>query len=175
MIYIKLFLVFFKIGLFSFGGGYAILSMIEREVITNYNWITLSQFTDIVAISQITPGPIGINAATYIGYSTTQTVLGSFIATLGVITPSIIVMVIIFHFIKIFKESKYVERAFKGLRPTVIGLIFGAGVSLLRGDAFIDYKSYLIFIVAFISALKFRVGVIKIIVISGILGALFYN
>ncbi len=174
MIYWELFITFFKIGLFSFGGGYAMLSMIEQEIVRNHSWITISQFTDIIAISQITPGPIAINSATYIGYTATNSILGSICSTFGVILPSVIVMSILIHFIKIFKKSKYVERAFMGLRPAVIGLILGAGFALMRPAIFIDYFSYIIFFMALVAILKYKIGVIKIIVASAILGLLLY-
>ncbi|MGL6063619.1 MAG: chromate transporter [Fusobacteriaceae bacterium] len=174
MIYWELFSTFFKIGLFSFGGGYAMLSMIEQEIVRNHSWITIGQFTDIIAVSQITPGPIAINSATYIGYITTNSILGSICSTIGVVLPSIIVMSILIKFIKMFKESKYVEKAFIGLRPTVIGLILGAAFSLMKPDIFIDYYSYIIFLGVLIAILKYKVGVVKIIIVSAILGILLY-
>ena len=98
MIFLQLFYTFFKIGLFGFGGGYAMLSMIQGEVVTRYEWITSQEFTDIVAISQMTPGPIGINAATYVGYTSTGSVWGSIIASFAVVLPSFILMLLISKF-----------------------------------------------------------------------------
>ncbi|MGL5123396.1 MAG: chromate transporter [Fusobacteriaceae bacterium] len=174
MIYLELFLTFFKIGLFSFGGGYAMLSMIEQEVVRNHSWITISQFSDIIAVSQVTPGPISINSATYIGYITTNSILGSISSTFGVVLPSVLVMSLLIKFIKMFKKSKYVEKAFIGLRPTVIGLIFGAAFALMKPDIFIDYYSYIIFLVALVAILKYKVGVVKIILVSAVLGIILY-
>ena len=96
MIYLQLFYTFFKIGLFGFGGGYAMLSMIQGEVVTRYEWLTPQEFTDIVAISQMTPGPIGINMATYVGF-TVAGIPGAVIATIGEVTPSIIVILSLIH------------------------------------------------------------------------------
>ena len=98
MIYIQLFYTFFKIGLFGFGGGYAMLSMIQGEVVTRYGWVSSQEFTDIVAISQMTPGPIGINAATYVGFTSTGSIWGAIIATFAVVLPSFILMLTISKF-----------------------------------------------------------------------------
>lgn len=122
MILLRLFATFFKIGLFSFGGGYAMLSMMQQEVVEINNWVSISEFVDMVAISQITPGPIAINMSTYVGYKISG-VLGSAIATFGCIAPSIIVMLIITRFFFKFQNNKYVENAFLGLRPATIGLV----------------------------------------------------
>ncbi|MGL4945622.1 MAG: chromate transporter, partial [Fusobacteriaceae bacterium] len=108
MIYLQIFYEFFKIGLFSFGGGYAMLTMIYSTVVEKHSWLTSGEFTDIVAISQITPGPIAVNTATYIGYKVTGTVFGSAFATLGVILPAVMVMGILIVFIFKNRDSKYV-------------------------------------------------------------------
>ena len=175
MLYFKLFYVFFKIGLFSFGGGYAVLSLIQKEVVQNFNWITTGEFTEIVALSQITPGPIAINSATYIGYSVTGNVLGSVLTTLGVVLPSVIVIGFILMFLKKFENSLFIKRGFKALRPVVLGLILAAGLLLLTKDNFVDYKSVVIFIGSIILSLKFRVGIIPLIITSGILGLILYH
>ena len=99
MIYLQLFYTFFKIGLFGFGGGYAMLSMIQGEVVTRYGWVSSQEFTDIVAISQMTPGPIGINAATYVGFTSTGSVVGSVIATFAVVLPSFILTTDTYSFV----------------------------------------------------------------------------
>ncbi|MGL4392169.1 MAG: chromate transporter [Fusobacteriaceae bacterium] len=175
MIYLKLFLTFFKIGLFSFGGGYAMLSLISQEVVYNNKWISMGQFTDIVAISQVTPGPIAVNTATYIGYTASGTVLGSAMATLGVILPSIIVMIILLKFIEKFKNFSFVDRAFKGLRIVVIGLILGAACLLMTRENLIDYRSYIIAGVALFATLKYKVGPIPLVIVSGFIGVLLYQ
>lgn len=174
MIYFQLFYTFFKIGLFSFGGGYAVLSLIQNDVVEKFKWITTSEFTEIVALSQVTPGPIAINSATYIGYKVTGNVFGSMFTTLGVVLPSFLVLGLIIMFLHKFKNSLVVERAFKALRPAVLGLILAAGLSLLKPENFIDIKSYIIFIGAIILSLKWKIGVIPLIIGSGILGVILY-
>ena len=109
MIYLQLFYTFFKIGLFGFGGGYAMLSMIQGEVVTRYGWVTSQEFTDIVAISQMTPGPIGINAATYVGFTSTGSVWGSVVATFAVVFPSFILMLTISKFFLKYQKHPVVE------------------------------------------------------------------
>ena len=111
MIYLQLFLVFFKIGLFSFGGGYTVLSLIQKDVVERFQWITTGEFTEIVALSQVTPGPIAINSATYIGYKVTGTVFGSMFTTFGVVLPSFLVLALIIMFLHRFKNSLVVDRA----------------------------------------------------------------
>lgn len=172
MIYVKLLFSFFKIGLFSFGGGYAMLPMISREVVDINGWVTNQEFIDIVAISQSTPGPISINAATYIGYKTGG-VFGSLLATLGTVLPSLIVMLIICRFFFKFKNNKNVEAALQGLRPAVIGLIAAAAI-MVGESSFIDYKSIIIFIGVFIATFKLKVDPIVMTILSGLVGFLIY-
>jgi chromate transporter len=120
-----LFLAFFKIGLFSFGGGYAMLPLIEKEIVTNHHWLTLSQFIDVVAISQVTPGPIAINAATFVGYKTAG-ILGSIVATLGVVTPSLLIVLTLALLFTKYNSLPSVKAAFQGIRPAVVALIAAA-------------------------------------------------
>lgn len=174
MIYFQLFYTFFKIGLFSFGGGYAILSLIQKDVVENFGWITTSEFTEVVALSQVTPGPIAINSATYIGYKVTGSVLGSLFTTLGVVLPSFLVLSIIVIFLQKFKNSPVIDRAFKALRPTVLGLILAAGLSLLKPENFIDWKSFVIFGLSIVLSLMYNIGVIPLIIGSGIVGIILY-
>lgn len=174
MIYLKLLLVFFKIGLFSFGGGYAILAMMNQEIVDINHWVSAKEFIDIVAISQSTPGPIAINAATYIGYKAAPiSVLGSALATFGVVLPSLIIMLIICNFFFKFKNNKYMESALKGLRPATVGLIAAAAIVVANG-AFVDYKSILIFAGAFIASFKYKTDPILLTIISGVLGFILY-
>ncbi|WIV11757.1 chromate transporter [Proteiniborus sp. MB09-C3] len=174
MVYLSLFITFFKIGLFSFGGGYAMLPLIQTEVVDINNWVSISEFTDIVAISQITPGPIAINSATYIGYTVTNGILGSFFATLGVTLPSVIIMLIICNFFFKFKNNKYVENAFVGLRPVVVGLVLSAMLLLINKETFIDYKSIIFFALAFFATYKYKMNPILITFVAGILGYFIY-
>ena len=156
MLFLQLFYTFFKIGLFGFGGGYAMLSMIQGEVVTRYGWLTPQEFTDIVAISQITPGPIGINSATFVGYSTlidagytpAMAVLGSATATFAVILPSFILMLIISRYFLKFQKHPVVMAVFSGLRPAVVGLLAAAALLLMNSENFgsptNDMRSFII-------------------------------
>jgi chromate transporter len=171
-ILLELFITFFKIGAFSFGGGYAMLPLIEEEVIQVHNWISSTEFIDILAISEMTPGPIAINSATFLGYKVAG-VFGSAVATLGVVMPSFIVMSLIFHFVYKFKESPYVDWIFKGIRPVVLGLIASAAVTVAK-STFIDIKSVIIAIVLFFFVTFKKLNPILAIVLAGGLGVLLY-
>ena len=173
MIYLKLFYVFFKVGLFSFGGGYAILPLMQHEVVDINKWISFKEFMDIVAVSQITPGPISINLATHVGYRIGGT-LGSTIATTSVVLPSIIIVSLIVIFLKRFSKLPVVQRIFKSLRVTIVGLILAAGIALFVKENFIDYKSYIIFTSVLIGGLVFKIGSITLIILSGVAGAILY-
>lgn len=190
MIFLQLFYTFLKIGLFGFGGGYAMLSMIQGEVVTRYNWISTSEFTDIVAISQMTPGPIGINSATYVGYtaiinagySHTTGILGSITATIAVILPSFILMLTISKFFLKYQKHPLVEAVFSGLRPAVVGLLAAAALLLMNAENFSSPQqdlyqfiiSIVLFIVAFIGTRHYKVNPILMIVLCGVAGALLY-
>ena len=129
MIYLQLFLAFFEIGAVSFGGGYAMLPLIKEEVL-NHDWMEIEEIINFIAISESTPGPFAINCATYVGMETGG-VLGAVCATLGVVLPSLIVILLVARFYKKFKESKIVSSVMTGLRPAVIGLIGSALVSMI--------------------------------------------
>ena len=163
MIYWQLIYVYLKIGLFGFGGGYAMLSLIQFEIVDRHHWLTLQQFTDIVAISQMTPGPIGINSATYIGYSVTGSVWGAVVATVAVCLPSFLMVLFISYFFVKFKNNKYVNAAMSGLLPMSVALIGAAALLLMNGENFIDYKSILIFIAP-----------ILMICLAGVMGFILY-
>ncbi len=169
-----LFVVFFKIGLFSFGGGYAILPLIQKEVVVIHKWITVSQFTDIVAVSQVTPGPIAINSSTYVGYLVTGNVIGATVATVGLIMPSVIIMTVFSIFFLKFQDNKYISNAFAGLRVVVVGLILSATLLLMDKDNFIDFKSIIIFGVTLLLFLKWKVNAIWLTVGAAIAGILIY-
>ncbi len=182
MIYLYLFYTFFKIGLFGFGGGYAMLSMIQGEVVTRYGWLTAQEFTDIVAISQMTPGPIGINSATYVGYTVTGSVWGSVACTLAVILPSFILMLTISKFFLKYQKHPVVESVFKGLRPAVVGLLASAALVLMTRDNFGSptedtynfVVSCIIFLIAFIGTRKYKLSPIGMIVACGLAGWILY-
>lgn len=173
MIYLQLFISFFKIGIFAFGGGYAIISLIQHEILT-YGWITQSELTDIIAISQMTPGPIGINSATYVGYAASGTVLGAVVATFAITLPSFIIMITLTRFFMVMQKNKYLQYAFQGLRPMIVGLIASAAILLMNNENFIDYKSYILFGLALISSLFMKIHPILIIIGAGILGLILY-
>ena len=173
MMYLNLFFIFFKVGLFSFGGGYAILPLMQHEVVDVNKWISFKEFMDIVAVSQITPGPISINLATHVGYRIGG-VIGSTIATTSVVLPSIIIVSLIVIFLKRFSKLPVVQRIFKSLRVTIVGLILAAGIALFVKENFIDYKSYIIFATVLIGGLFFKIGSITLVILSGIAGAILY-
>lgn len=182
MIYIQLFYTFFKIELFGFGGGYAMLSMIQGEVVTRYGWISSQEFTDIVAISQMTPGPIGINTATYVGFTTTDSVWGSVIATFAVVLPSFILMLTISKFFLKYQKHPMVEAIFSGLRPAVVGLLASAALVLMNvenfgspvEDTYAFTVSVVIFLVAFVGTRKYKANPILMIIACGVAGWLLY-
>jgi chromate transporter len=144
MIYLNLFITFFKIGLFGFGGGYGMLSLIQHETVERWQWLSSSDFTDIVAISQMTPGPIGINSATYCGYtacanagfSMPMSILGSATATFALVLPSLILMILISKMFMRFMHHHSVESVFRGLRPAVVGLLAAATLLLCTSENF---------------------------------------
>lgn len=191
VLFLLLFYTFFKIGLFGFGGGYAMLSMIQGEVVTKYQWLTTSQFTDIVAISQMTPGPIGINSATYVGYSAVVNagyspamgVLGSAMATFAVVLPSFILMFTITKILIKYRETDLVDTMFSLLRPTVVGLIAAAALILMTPENFSApdinpwqfYISVFLFVAAFVGTQFFKINPIKMIIVCATAGfILFY-
>ena len=189
MLFLHLFYTFFKIGLFGFGGGYAMLSMIQGEVVTRYGWLTPQEFTDIVAISQMTPGPIGINSATYVGYSTIAEQygtrmgeLGSCVATFAVVLPSFILMLTISKFFLKYQKHPAVEAVFSGLRPAVVGLLASAALVLMNTENFSSPQedmysfiiSIIIFLAAFIGTRKYKVNPILMIIVCGIAGLILY-
>ena len=144
MIFINLFITFFKIGLFGFGGGYGMLSLIQHETVELHQWLSTSEFTDIVAISQMTPGPIGINSATYCGYTAIHNagyghlmaILGSATATFALVLPSLILMIIISKMFMKYMHHHSVEHVFRGLRPAVVGLLAAATLLLCTRENF---------------------------------------
>ena len=182
MLYLQLFYTFFKIGLFGFGGGYAMLSMIQGEVVTRYEWLTPQEFTDIVAISQMTPGPIGINSATYVGFTATGSVWGSVIATFAVVLPSFILMLAISKFFLKYQKHPAVEAVFINIkaadarRPTTAGRnpLNTENFSSPKEDMYSFIVSCIIFLVAFVGTRKYKVNPIVMIIVCGIAGFILY-
>jgi len=144
MIYLKLFITFFQIGLFGFGGGYGMLSLIQTETVVHHQWLTSAEFTNVVAISQMTPGPIGINSATYCGYlavhneglGEVMAILGSATATFALVLPSLILMILICKIFMKYMNTAPVQNVFTGLRPAVVGLLGAAALMLMTSENF---------------------------------------
>ena len=181
MIFIELFITFFLIGMFTIGGGYAMLSLIQSQVVTVHHWIDDTTFTDIVAVSQMTPGPIGINSATYVGYEVlTNTgapefmcVLGSFTATFAVVLPSFIIVLAICKVYEKFKNHYMFQGIMTGLKPATLGLVGTAALSLATPENFIDWKSFAICALAFLGIFK-KIGPLAALGLGALAGLLLY-
>ena len=171
MIYLKLFFTFFKIGLFNFGGGYAMISFLQNEIVYKQAWLSTAQFTDIVAVSQVTPGPVGINLATYAGY-TTGGFGGALIATVAVCLPSFILLIWAGNYL--FTTRDKFPVAWRILRLVVVGLIAAAALTLCNGQNFTDFKSVLLCAGAFLAVWKFKRGPVAVLAASAVLGFLLY-
>ncbi|MBR4233151.1 MAG: chromate transporter [Bacteroidales bacterium] len=193
---LQLFGTFFVIGLFTIGGGYAMLSLIQGQVVVDHAWMSESAFTDIVAISQMTPGPIGINCATYVGYdviagmsgSHLLGIVGSLVTTLALVIPSFIIMLLIVRAYTKFNHNPFFEGVMSWLRPAVVGLIGAAAVVLLFRftwdgwsvkaavvrENIADWKSWLLLGGAFVTSYWGKVGPIAVIILAGIAGFLLY-
>lgn len=190
MIFWKLFYTFCKIGLFNFGGGYAMIALIQNEVVEKQGWMTMTEFTDIVATSQITPGPIGINVATYAGYTAVVNagydpfwgVAGAFLASFSVILLPFILMLLLSRYLLKYKDDKVVKTIMSVLKLAVIGLIAAAAVLLVNPETFGSWSesplqlcvSIALFAAAFLASLKWKVSPILQIVIAGVVGVLVY-
>lgn len=188
MIFLKLFWTFFKIGLFGFGGGYGMLSLIQMETVHNHHWLTSAEFTNIVAISQMTPGPIGINSATYCGFTAIHntgmgnalSVLGSLVATFSLVLPSFVLMILISKIFMRYMKTRVVQSVFDGLRPTVVGLLAAATIMLLNKENFgspVDTTwqfiiSVLLFAATFYGTMFVKINPIKMIGYAAIAGLL---
>ena len=150
------------------------LSLIQNEVVVNHAWVTAQQFTDMVAISQMTPGPIGINSATYVGYAVTGNIFGSIVATFAVTLPSFIIILSICRIYARFKESNIFASLMKTLRPVVIGMIGAAAGILVTKDNFIDWTSWILFVGAFIASQWLKMNPILVIILGGVIGYIIY-
>lgn len=187
MIFWQLFYTFCKIGIFNFGGGYAMISLIHGEVVDSHAWMTSQQFTDIVAISQATPGPLGINVATYSGYAAVVNagyapgwgVLGAFLASFAVILLPFVLMLVVCKFLQKNKDNPLIKSMFSVLRPVVVGLIAAAAILLVTPENFGTnpiqlIASLCIFIGVFVASLKFKMSPILLLVVSAIAGVILY-
>lgn len=165
---ITLFLTFFKIGLFTFGGGYAMIPFIHQYAVEKYKWITDDEFLDIIAIAESTPGPIAINSATYIGHKV-KGIKGSAMATLGVVMPSVIIIVLIAAFFMQYKDNIWVEYAFKGVRIGVAILVLNAAIRMYKKlDK--NILSFILILIGFSMILFELLPVILVIAIGGVIG-----
>lgn len=198
MIFLRLFIVFSKIGIFNFGGGYAMLSLIQNEVVNKNHWMTVSEFTDIVAVSQSTPGPIGINAATYTGYTAVMNdpslasldphmlqllaILGAVLASLSIMWLPFILMISISRFLLTHKDSPVIKSIFSTLRPAIVGLLVAAALMLCTGDnfgsptqsTFLFIVSITTFFFALIGTRLFKIHPIVMILLCGLAGLIIY-
>lgn len=189
MLLIKLFLTFLKIGIFTFGGGYSMIALIQNEVVVKNAWISAREFTDILAISQMTPGPIGINTATYVGYTAVvnsglpawQGILGSVLASLAVIILPVVAMLLVLRFLSHHKNNPVIDTVFRILRLTVVGLIAAAALLLLTPDSFGTpgfnrqfVLSVILFVAVFYFSYRHRTNPILLILASGLVGLVAY-
>ena len=186
MIYLELFYTFFIIGLFGFGGGYGMLSLIQTETVVHHAWLSSAEFTNIVAISQMTPGPVGINSATYCGYAAVHNagynglmaVLGSATATFALVLPSLILMILISKMFMKYMNTFTVKSIFTGLRPAVVGLLGAATLLLCNKENFGSPTesvwqfsvSVVLFLVTFIGTMKYKVNPIRMICYAALAG-----
>lgn len=177
MIYLQLFISYLKIGFFGFGGGYAMISLIQNEIVEQHGWITAQQFADIVAISQMTPGPIAINSATYIGY-TVGGFWGSVVATFAVCLPALTIMLALTKFFLKLKDNHYVHSVLVAMRPVVVGMIAAAALLLMfpknsADGTFIDHWSWILFGATLYASYK-KVNPILLILLSAVAGIVIY-
>lgn len=186
MIYLYLFFTFFQIGLFGFGGGYGMLSLIQTETVIQHHWLTSAEFTNIVAISQMTPGPIGINSATYCGYAAIHnagygmwmSVLGSVVATTALVLPSLVLMMLISKMFMKYMNTEPVQNIFSGLRPAVVGLLAAATLLLMNeenfgsmvGNPWQFWISIALFIATFIGTKYIKINPIRMICYAAFAG-----
>jgi len=170
---LKIFLAFLKIGAFSFGGGYAVVSLIQEEIIENSGWISPEDFIDIVAIAEMTPGPIAVNSSTFVGYKL-EALAGSVIATFAVVLVPITISLLVSVYYNKFKDIKQVNWVIRGIRPATLGLIAVACIKIGK-VSIVDIKGVVIALLVFLGVYKLRINPIITILISGGLGVLFYG
>ncbi len=187
MIFIELFIVFIQIGIFGFGGGYSMVSLIQGQVVTKYHWMTMREFTDVIAISQMTPGPIGINCATYCGYTAVHNagmsglmaILGSAMATFALVLPSLVLMILISKMLYKYMNTSTVQSIFIGLRPCIVGLVAAAALLMISPENFSTpknpwhfYISIALFLATFIGVKVVKINPIRMILYSAFAGLL---
>lgn len=191
MIFWKLFYIFLRIGIFSFGGGLAMIALIQNEVVEKQGWLTAQEFTDVVATSQITPGPVGINTATYTGYMAVVNagypewlgIAGAFSASFAVILLPLVLMLLVCKFLLRNKDNPLIASAMSTLRLAIVGLIAAAALLMVTPENFGTYAvsptqlfvSIGIFLTVFVASFKFKASPILLILLSGVVGALVYG
>ncbi len=190
MVFLKLFIVFSKIGIFNFGGGYAMLSLIQNEVVYKNKWLTVSEFTDIVAVSQSTPGPIGINCATYSGYTAVinegypvwAAVIGAVLASLSIMWLPFILMICISKVMLKYCKTNAIQSIFQTLRPAIVGLLIAASLMLMTEEnfghpndsTFVFIVSVSLFMLSFIGTRMYKIHPILMILMCGLAGLIIY-
>lgn len=179
MIYLQLFWAYLKIGIFGFGGGYAMLSMIQFEIVDHYGWMTTSEFADMVALSQMTPGPVSINIATFTGY-TIGGLWGSLLATAAIVLPSLFLLMFVLRFLFKNKDNYIVKTTLSSMKPIIAGLIFVAALQMMNPTSFVDAGlhgnniSVIICAVSFVVVFFTKINPILLILASGLVGYLIY-
>ena len=184
MSYLKLFWSFFQIGLFSFGGGYAALPLIQDQVVSGHHWLTMKEFADVITISQMTPGPIAINSASFVGVKVGG-VLDAMVATLGCVLPSLIIVLCLAFFYYRYRNLSTVQGVLNGLRPAVVAMISAAGLALVElaiwtngkfswNLSTIDVAAVILFIVGLVILRKWKVNPILVMIGAGIIGGIYY-
>lgn len=168
-----LFWTFFKVGLFTFGGGYAMIPIMEKEIVQKHTWLSLTQFTDLIAISEMTPGPISVNAATFVGYKVAK-FWGAVISTFGLVLPSFLIILAIASIFVHFQEQSLVQAVFKALRPAVFALIVVAAFSIGK-TCVIDMRGLILALVVIFAIIFLKVHPILALVVSGVIGGLFFR
>lgn len=176
MIYLQLFLSFLQVGMFSIGGGYAAIPLIRDQIVTSHIWLTMNEFTDLITIAEMTPGPIAVNSATFVGIRITGP-LGAVIATLGCITPSLLIVSLLAYIYYRYKNVSALQSVLASLRPAVVALIAGAGLSILKLVVFqgnvvalasVNWAGVLIFVAAFVALRMFKINPILTMLCCGV-------
>lgn len=176
MILIKLFFSFFQIGLVSFGGGYAAMAPIYRQVVELHGWLTVTEFSDLITISQMTPGPISLNSATFIGLQVAG-IPGAIVATIGNVLPSIIIVLFLAYIYFRFNKLKIIQSILESLRPAVIALIAVAAISLFTSAIFkpdIDVINTILFLIVLTILSKTKLDPTVVMLLAGVVGVFFY-
>ena len=170
-------IAFLKIGAFSFGGGYAVVAFIQREVVEGHSWITPENFVNVVAIAEMTPGPIAVNSSTFVGTRIGGT-LGAFVATFGCILPSCLIVSLLAWLYFRYRNLSYIQGTLQGLRPAIVALIASAGLSILtlalQGASGINWLGALLFLAAFLVLRRFKTDPIYVMLGCGVLGGILY-